>query len=246
MEVISSFATDRGRKRTGNEDSLMANDWLGLYLVADGMGGHSCGDVASETTVDVIRATVEEAMKNGILKRNPEKVFLDAIGLANRGVWELATKSVKCRNMGTTITGVVVTEKGFLTANVGDSRVYRIRDGRIEQLTTDHSLVAEEVALGVITSEEAKVSPKRNVITRALGLGETVKVDSVLYEVLDGDRLVICSDGLTAMVSDAEIATIVSKESKSSLNRAVADLIETANLNGGTDNITVVVVHFDT
>ena len=243
MEIISSFASDTGRKRKANEDSVLSNDWLGLYLVADGMGGHSCGDVASQTALEVARGKVELAKKNGNLDKDPCKVLLESIELANRAVFELAQGMPNCRSMGTTVTGLVLNGDKLFTGNVGDSRVYRIRDSAMEQLTRDHSLVEEQIALGTITKEQARTSPVRNVITRALGLKETVEVDLTEHDIRDGDFILACSDGLTGMVPDEEILATVLERGSENLNAATTELIELANLNGGTDNITVILLY---
>ncbi|MFZ3072058.1 MAG: Stp1/IreP family PP2C-type Ser/Thr phosphatase [Thermodesulfobacteriota bacterium] len=243
MEVVSAFITDRGRKRKLNEDSFLANDWLGVYVVCDGMGGHACGDVASQSAVEVLKAKLELA-KKGNRKVSPAKSFLDAVQLANRAVWEMSSGAAACRSMGTTIAAVMVLDDTCVVAHVGDSRVYRIRDGAIAQLTRDHSLVEEEVMMGIITKAEAKTSSKRNVITRALGLKEEVEIESKEYEIKKGDFLLLCSDGLTGMVEDEDILKIIMSEGAGNLNKAVSILIEHANLNGGDDNITAVLLYF--
>jgi protein phosphatase len=245
MVILSSFATDTGRKRKANEDSVLANDWLGLYLVADGMGGHSCGDVASQTVLEVMRAKIEIDQKKGLLEDETTalKSFTDAIRLGNRAVWELSAKMTKCRAMGTTLVGALICNDILHVANVGDSRIYRLRGGTIEQITRDHSLVEDEIELGVLTREEARTSPKRNIITRAMGLKEEVKIDTQVHDIVGEDFLLICSDGLTGMVEDSEILKVVTASGEN-LNKATAELIEHANLNGGDDNITIILLHF--
>lgn len=245
MVILSSFVTDTGRKRKSNEDSVLSNDWLGLYLVADGMGGHSCGDVASQTVLEVMRAKVEMDQKKGLLEdeRNALKCFTGAIQLANQAVWELSAKMTKCRSMGTTLVGTLICNDILHIANVGDSRIYRIRGNAIEQITRDHSLVEDEIELGVLTREEARTSPKRNIITRAMGLNKEVKIDTQLQNIADKDFLLICSDGLTGMMEDSDILKIVSTCGED-LNKATAELVELANLNGGDDNITVILLNF--
>ena len=243
MEVVSAFITDRGRKRKLNEDSFLANDWLGVYVVCDGMGGHACGDVASQSAVEVLKAKLELAKKD-TRKASPAKAFLDAVQLANRAVWEMSSGVKACRSMGTTIAAALVVDDTCVVAHVGDSRVYRIRNGAIEQLTRDHSLVEEEVMMGMITKEQARTSSKRNVITRALGLKEAVEIESKEYDVREGDFLLLCSDGLTGMVEDEDILKIILSEGPGNLNKAVNSLVEHANLNGGDDNITAVLLYF--
>ncbi len=245
MEVHTSFITDVGRKRKANEDSFLSNDWLGLYLVADGMGGHSCGDVASQTAVEVIKGKVEMAQKNGSLKKSPSEVLVEAIKLGNQAVWELSSKMPGCRSMGTTVSGLIFGDTSFFTANVGDSRIYRIRDNTITQLTTDHSLVEEQIAMGTLTREQARTSPVKNVITRALGLSENVEVDTAEFEFNSGDYILLCTDGLNGMVEDEEILKIIRNSGEESLNAAASKLIELANLNGGSDNVTAVLLRID-
>ncbi|MCK4739483.1 MAG: Stp1/IreP family PP2C-type Ser/Thr phosphatase [Deltaproteobacteria bacterium] len=244
MELISSFLTDTGRKRKANEDSGLAADWLGLYVVCDGMGGHSCGDVASQTAIEVIKGSIENAKKKGTLETKPCEVFVDAIKLGNRAVWELSQGMPKCASMGTTMAGVLIHGNTFFTAHVGDSRVYRIRGGKIEPLTRDHSLVEEQIALGTLKREDARNSPVKNVITRAMGLNAEVKVETAQFEALAGDFILICSDGLNGMITDETIEEVINKNTTDTLNATTAELIELANLNGGTDNITVVLLKF--
>ena len=232
-------------KRENNEDSVLASEWLDLYLVADGMGGHSCGDVASQTCVDVIRQSLEGAKKSGRLDKKPSETFVDAIKLANTAVFELSANMPKCRGMGTTIAGVLVLDDTFITAHVGDSRVYRLRNGYLDQITTDHSLVAEQVALGLITPDQARDSNQKNIITRAMGLKEEVEVEVKEHEMMGGDVLLLCSDGLNDMASDEEILITFTEEHKAGgLQGAVGGLIELANVNGGKDNVTVILVEF--
>jgi protein phosphatase len=244
MEIISSYATDIGRKRKMNEDSVLANDWLQLYIVADGMGGHSCGDVASQTAIEVINGRVEMAKKKERLEKKPKETLVDAVCLANTALWELSREMPGCDSMGTTVAGVIVLGETLYVAHVGDSRVYRIRDEGIEQITTDHSLVEEQIALGQITREDAKTSPVRNVITRAMGLKEDVEVETSEHKLQDGDFILICSDGLNGMIDDELMLEIVLRKGRENLNSAMIELIEAANLNGGTDNITVVLLDF--
>lgn len=246
MEVTGSFGTDTGRKRDANEDAFLSNDWMRLYLVADGMGGHSSGEVASQTTVDVIKASMERAKKSGRLEKEPVECFVDSIRLANTAVWEIGTNSPQCKGMGTTIAGVVVIDdESFLAAHVGDSRVYRVRGEEMEQITRDHSLVEEQIALGYLKREDARTSNVKNVITRALGLGEEVDIETHVHDIEDRDMVLLCSDGLTDMVEDKEILETILEEAKNGTPKnAVNGLIELANLAGGKDNITALLLEF--
>lgn len=240
MQIRSSWATDVGRKRKVNEDSVSANNGLGLFVVCDGMGGHSCGDMASQTAIEVINGSVSGA--NG---KNKESVLKEAIELANQGIWEISTGRVECKGMGTTVASLLVDEKNkrIITGHAGDSRVYRLRGGELTRLTTDHSLVEEQLALGLISKEEAEVSTQKNVITRALGQRETVQVSLANFDIEDGDLVLICSDGLNNMITDTDIKGIITGDLQD-LDKTVMKLVESANENGGTDNISVVLASF--
>ncbi len=242
MAISSGSATDVGRKRSANEDSVLAHDDLGLYIVADGMGGHSCGDVASQTVVEVIRGKLEISKSKGRLKDDPGGELKAALELANKAVWELGQSMSGCKSMGTTVNAVIFGKNCFFTANVGDSRSYRISGTAIERLTTDHSLVEEQVAIGAITRDEARTSPVRNVITRAMGQDEDVEVDLLRHEYKKNDMILLCSDGLSGMVDDDAICKLVVEHGTNDLTRGVIALIESANDNGGTDNISVVLI----
>lgn len=245
MKINSSAGTDVGRKRKVNEDSVFADSELGLFIVCDGMGGHSCGDMASQTAVEVMNASVAGAMSRGKLDGSVEAVLVHAVELANQGIWEISNSKAECRGMGTTAVTAIIDKrkKRLITAHVGDSRVYRLRDGKLERLTTDHSLVEEQLALGLISKREAEISTQKNVITRALGQRETVKVDSSVFDIEDGDLLLLCSDGLNNMVTDANIEAVITgsyNNRGSELDEMVSSLVELANAEGGRDNISVV------
>ncbi|MDR1015750.1 MAG: Stp1/IreP family PP2C-type Ser/Thr phosphatase [Coriobacteriales bacterium] len=222
--------TDVGRIRDHNEDSLLVLP--PLYVVADGMGGHAAGEVASELAVRVfedaeIRGTDGTALRDAVLESN--RVIIDA---ARRGIGR--------EGMGTTLTAAVIENDQLLIAQVGDSRAYLMRDGQLRQVTRDHSFVAQLVATGRLTPEEARVHPKRSVITRALGSDEGLQPD--IYEVCihTGDRLMLCSDGLNSMVDTARLSQLLAAAPDP---QAAADaLVDAANEAGGHDNITVIVV----
>lgn len=242
MNFKHAAKTDVGMKRKLNEDSFCVAEDIGLFLVADGMGGHAAGEVASQTAVEVI--------KNGLtdwLKKGPpgQEIFARAVKLANQAVWEMAQKGSGMKGMGTTMAGILVDPKNgsFTCANVGDSRVYRIRNDSIEQLSTDHSMVGLQLSMGLITKEEAKKSSYRNVITRAVGTSETVEVEAKDQKIASGDTILICSDGLTTLVEDDEVLGVV-KRNSNDLTGVCDELISLANFNGGDDNITVVLVKF--
>ena len=235
MNVAYGAKSDVGRVREANEDSYLIAD--PLFVVADGMGGHIAGDVASSTAVKVIQDESGDASSE-----NPgtlSKIISDA----NAAIWDKAQSDPALRGMGTTCTLVLVDESRVHIAHVGDSRAYRLREGHLEQLTEDHTLVGRMVQEGRLSPEEAQHHPQRSIITRALGVDEDVQVDLETVELSEGDRLLICSDGLSSMVDDRPIESVLASESDP--QRAADRLIEVANEAGGDDNITVVVIDFE-
>ena len=221
--------TDVGRQRTANEDSLVVRP--PMFAVADGMGGAKAGEVASALAV--------EAVQNARDSDEPVEEQLSAIvRSANRRIYDLAVADESRRGMGTTLTLVKVHGDEISIAHVGDSRAYRMRDGELSQLTRDHSLVAELERSGQITAEAAEHHPQRSIITRALGPEPDVEVDTYTLSGRDGDLFLICSDGLTSMISDDEVTSIL--RSATSLDQAAEELVLAANQSGGKDNITVI------
>lgn len=234
--------SDVGNVRKTNEDSYCADPSIGLFIVADGMGGHAAGEVASQTTVEVIK----NGLTDWLTKYQPSReLFAKAITVANTAVFEMARSKAGMKGMGTTVTGVLLDRSNgrYYVANVGDSRVYRIRGGKIEQLTMDHSLVALQLSMGIITPDEAKRASHRNVITQAIGTTETVNVDTKVEEVVPDDLILVCSDGLSSLVEDADILNVAVRH-KDNLDHAADELISLANFNGGNDNISVILVRF--
>ena len=228
-------ATDVGRVRQINEDRFLARDDLGLYAVADGVGGHQAGEVASQTSVETLEQSFLEPSTDGLV---------DAIKAANEAVWRLAQSAAEKRGMGTTLTAVaLVQENGedhLAVANVGDSRAYLFQRGDLVQVSEDHSLVGELEREGQLTREEALVHPQRSIITRALGMDPQIEVDTWQLLPYAGDRLLLCSDGLTNEVPDDRIASTLRRIGDP--QEAAADLVRQARAHGGNDNITVVVV----
>lgn len=231
-------ATDIGLVRANNQDSLLSADSVSLFAVADGMGGHAAGEVASETAVNALKAAWAAAGGRG-----PE-ALVEAAREANREVWRTAQATPGLRGMGTTLVAVALTGEGdseeLAVVHVGDSRVYLLRGGELEQLTVDHSLVAELVAEGKLPADEAEFHPQRHVLTRALGVDAEVPVDLVTVTPFRGDRLLLCSDGLIREVSDAQVASILRRLADPS--EAAKELVAEARLRGGNDNITVLIV----
>ncbi|MGH9075562.1 MAG: Stp1/IreP family PP2C-type Ser/Thr phosphatase, partial [Acidimicrobiales bacterium] len=233
----SGSATDIGLVRRVNQDQVLEADTL--FAVADGMGGHAGGEVASKTAVEALRSAFEQAP-------DPPSAgdLVGAVEAANEAVWDRAAADPDLRGMGTTLTALaLVTEEGkeeLALAHVGDSRAYRFRQGRLDQLTADHSLVGEMVRRGQLSAAEAAGHPQRHVVTRAVGIDPMVEVDAWLVRPTAGDRILVCSDGLVDEVEDAEIATVLGDVADP--GRAARELVSLAREHGGKDNITVLVV----
>jgi serine/threonine protein phosphatase PrpC len=227
----SAGVTDTGRRRRRNEDSYVCEP--PLFAVADGMGGAQAGEVASRLAA----AVLEEANGEELSR---ERV-VELIREANRRVFRRSSEDAAASGMGTTMTVALVESQDTVAiGHVGDSRAYLVRDGRLEQLTEDHSLVAELMRSGKLSPEEAEAHPQRSVITRALGTEPDVDVDAFTVETQPGDVFLLCSDGLTTMISDDEILAVL-RDSPGDLDAAARRLVEAANSSGGEDNITVVV-----
>jgi len=244
--------SDMGRIRKNNEDSYFADPETGLFLVADGMGGHSSGEVASKMACEIISGDVKTSLdaadgkaKTIYGETNPavsdaSNSLLSAIRLANRMIFEAGAGQAQNHGMGTTLAAVLIRNKTYTIAWVGDSRVYLVRHGLLQQLTSDHSLVQEQINKGLISSEQAEASEFKNVLTRALGASEDVEVDVAETAALEGDYLLLCSDGLTRMVADRLILETIKKcEDPENI---CGELIGLANKAGGRDNVTAVVI----
>ena len=235
MEYFSK--TDIGRKREVNQDYVFATDQpIGnipnLLIVADGMVGHKAGDFASKYTTESVVESLKQSTVSG-----PQAMFEEAISKANTEIIELAASDVNLEGMGTTLVVATVIEHTLYFANVGDSRLYVIGD-EIKQLSKDHSLVEEMVRLGGINEDEAKHHPDKNIITRAIGAKLDVEIDFFEYRIVEGDIILMCTDGLSNMVEDEDVFRII--RGSRDLPEAVQGLIDQANLNGGKDNIGIV------
>jgi PPM family protein phosphatase len=229
LQVVEKASlTDVGRQRQSNEDSYLER--APLFAVADGMGGARAGEVASRIAVEAFDHQDESA--------KPEERLAGVAREANRRIYERAQSDTAHAGMGTTLTAVMVSGRDVAVSHVGDSRLYRLRDGGLARLTEDHSLVEELVRQGRLSPEEAENHPQRSIITRALGPEPDVDVETFTDPGRAGDVYLLCSDGLSAMVTEEEIAAIL--ESRSSLDDAARKLVQAANDNGGKDNITVV------
>lgn len=240
--------TDVGKVRSNNEDSFLIDDEMGFYVVADGMGGHSHGEVASKMAVEVTRDAMRKFIfdnQKAILGKIDPKAsergnqLASAVRLANQFIYESAKSNPMHQGMGTTIDAVLIHKDKAAVAHVGDSRIYLARGGKLKQVTQDHSLVQDQVRQGILTQEEADRSPLKNVLTRALGVDENAEVDLIEFDCYNGDLLIGCTDGLNKMVRDEEIARAV-RDMKTP-KRISDHLVDMANAAGGVDNTTVVV-----
>ncbi|RJQ41716.1 MAG: Stp1/IreP family PP2C-type Ser/Thr phosphatase [Nitrospiraceae bacterium] len=249
MKFLSAAKSDKGVSRQNNEDSFCIDEDLRLFIVADGMGGAAAGEVASRMAVEMIRDHIKRSSAgNEPFVGDYDKKFSDesnriasGIRLANLAIYEASQSNVKWRGMGTTVAAVMLDNGKMSIAHTGDSRVYLIRANSIVQLTDDHSIVSEQIKSGLITKEEAEGSEIRNIITRALGTMPSVEVDLDEIDLMDADRVLLCSDGLTTMVPDNVILSIVAASDEP--GSACSSLIDIANKNGGKDNITVALVY---
>jgi len=245
LEIVN--ISDVGQRRPHNEDSTASLLSLGLVIVADGMGGYKAGEVASA----IAATTVVHDVTDGLTKIRPVKedekaghsqqsiLVKSAITHANSIIYTSAQKDEQCHGMGTTIVTGLFYEDKITIGHVGDSRVYRLRDGKFQQITKDHSLIQEVIDRGLYTPEEAAANTPKNLVTRALGIDAKVDVDIIEEQVMTGDIYILCSDGLTDMVKDEEIHLTLSKYS-ANLLQAADNLVQLANSKGGKDNISVI------
>ena len=245
-----SGKTDIGRVRDHNEDNIFIPAEFPLAVVSDGMGGHACGEVASTIAVETVSGYYQQTagevsptwpfrMPQLAIERDRMTV---AIKLANTRIHETGVNDPSKKGMGCTVDAVYFTQGRIYVGHVGDSRVYRIRGGQISQVTEDHSLLNDYIKMKRLTPEEIANFPHKNVIVRALGMKETVKVDTRLDIPQPGDVYILCSDGLSGMVSDPQIQQVL--QNQTDLEKACAQLIDLANANGGNDNVTCVLARF--
>ncbi len=234
MLVYAWALSDIGRKRGDNQDAFLIAHELKLFAVADGMGGHKGGAVASDLAVRTLEENVRQSGGDAATR------LARSVQAANRRIHELAQRDPELDNMGTTTSSLLFTGDRAVIAHVGDSRVYLVRGRRIVQLTDNHSFVFQQLKAGLITEEQAQRSPYRNIIMRGVGIAADVEVDIVSVEVCSADTFVICSDGLSSLVRDEEIRQAVDDNF---LHRVPEVLVDLANERGGNDNITVVVAY---
>jgi serine/threonine protein phosphatase PrpC len=253
MRLTSAGRTHVGMKRAHNEDNLRLYREENLFIVADGMGGHASGEVASQMSVETLaeffRSTSEDdeitwpyKMDKG--KKYEENRVITGVKLSNRRIHEAATRDAKSKGMGTTIVVTFFVNDTCYIGHVGDSRVYRMRGGKLTLLTEDHSLLNDYIKMRQLTAEEIEAFPHKNVIVRALGMKESVQVDVMSEQPEDGDIYLLCSDGLSGMLNDEDIRTLLQEEGDD-LDIKCERLIDAANHNGGTDNITVILVRYN-
>ncbi|HVP30459.1 MAG TPA: Stp1/IreP family PP2C-type Ser/Thr phosphatase [Myxococcota bacterium] len=237
MQLRAAAATDVGRRRRNNEDSFAVAPEHGLFLVADGMGGHTAGQVASDTAAKEVLAAIAAA---GAGPTSPSERLRAAVTSANDAIFQMAKRKPELAGMGTTLVGLLTIGERAALAHVGDSRAYLVRRARVRQLTDDHSLVGELQRRGELTADAAQRHPHRHVLTRALGVRRGVEPDLAELSLTPGDVFVLCTDGLTTHVRDEEIAEIVEAEPDEQV--AAKALVDLANERGGEDNVTVVIV----
>jgi len=234
--------TDVGQLREHNEDFIGWDTSMGLVLLADGMGGHNAGEIASELAVTSIRDALQDVLAPNLIASNVidfNDAIREAIIYANDEIIRMANERLECAGMGTTIVVTLFHGNRVINANVGDSRIYRLREKELTQISRDHSLVQEMLDNGYISEEEAQMSASRNLITRALGIADQVEVDIVQDTVENGDLFLLCSDGLTDLVTDDEILQLLLLY-KDDLKSGCKELIALANEKGGKDNISVI------
>jgi len=253
MQVSSFGFSDCGQSKSHNEDCYLCNDKEFLYLVADGVGGHVFGEQASQLAISCVEKYIKESRANRIglpYKLNkgytPEQNrLLAAVIYANQQIQEMVNKHPSMRGMGTTFNGVIVEENHLSGVNIGDSRLYRIRNNRITQLTDDHTLVGKKEKQGILSREEARNHPQRHILTSVLGgYNKTPEIDVYSAEIEDNDLFLLCTDGLYSMLEDQQLMNIIASVKDRSLYKIGLSLVLNANLAGGSDNITIVLIDF--
>jgi PPM family protein phosphatase len=243
MRAAVHGVTDVGRRREKNEDAFLVEPDLGLYAVADGMGGHAAGEIASKLAVEALEETLRGAGWNSSSTDANEALqhLEGAVHEANRRICDSIHLHEEHRGMGTTLVALLAVGDKAVLAHVGDSRAYLVRGGDLVRLTSDHSWVNEQVKLGFLSDEDAQRHPMRNIVTRALGSRPDVAMDRTVEDMRPGDVFVLCSDGLNTMLSDAEIRSLVERH-RGEPGTACRALVAAANARGGDDNVTVIVV----
>jgi protein phosphatase len=247
LEIVR--LTDVGQRRDHNEDTIASDIELGLVVLADGMGGYKAGEVASEIATLTIVAELKESMQTlepGLVDAVSEmqaesQLVIDAVAKANESIFSVSESQPQCAGMGTTLVVGLFTNNKLIAGHIGDSRMYRFRQGELVQITQDHSLLQEQLNSGLITPEQAKYSNNKNLVTRALGIDPEVELELHEHDVLPDDIYLLCSDGLSDLVPDEEINATLGTLS-ANLELAATQLVQMANDNGGKDNISVILV----
>jgi serine/threonine protein phosphatase PrpC len=249
MRVHGIGHTDTGKQRTQNEDSFLVDDDLGLYVVSDGMGGHAAGEIASALAVAAVEGVVRErsaaldaAREGGLAQEELASIARAAVQAAARQVYHRATSPEGDAGMGCTLTVLLVAGSGAAMAHVGDSRLFLSRDGKMSQLSMDHTLAQELVRAGAFKPEDVRAHPYAHVLSRSVGTQPAVQVDTLEFDVLPGDRLVLCTDGLSEYVEDP--AWLAAQIRDRSFDTLAEKLVSHANEAGGKDNITVLLVDY--
>ena len=253
LKIFYAAASDRGRVRKLNEDAFLADPALGIFAVADGMGGHAAGEIASRLALKTLQESLTQANQSQETEPSPNQTavislpsahLVNGIRTANEAVFHSSQEKEEYRGMGTTVVAVYLVDSSPVVAHVGDSRLYQIRTKKIDQLTEDHSVIWEQYREGILPKEALSSSPLKNIITRAVGMQPSVDVDVRELEVEKGDLLLLCSDGLSDLVPDEELLKTV-RGASGDLNQACRDLIDLANHRGGKDNITVLLIQIE-
>lgn len=242
MKIVAK--TDIGKKRSTNQDSYVTGELPGSVawaVVCDGMGGAAGGSIASSTAVKVISEKINSAYRTGMSPKSIKNMIMTAITAANISVYDMSKANKELEGMGTTVVCCVVADGVAYIAHAGDSRAYSIKGDTVAQLTKDHSVVQELVETGKLTQEQAKSHPRKNLITRALGVEENIKIDYCEYDMSENEVILLCTDGLTNYVENAKFSGVI----KNNSYYEIADLlVNMANENGGGDNITVVAISY--
>ncbi|MGE4282620.1 MAG: Stp1/IreP family PP2C-type Ser/Thr phosphatase [Clostridia bacterium] len=243
---IGAF-TDKGKARDINEDCFFVSEFnledvFGYCIVADGMGGHNAGEIASSLAIEEIKKYIKDFYHPDMTDQQVIGIMNDSMSRANKTIYDKSLENQSYNGMGTTAIACIIYDKKIYIAHVGDSRAYLIHESSISQITTDHSMIEELINSGSITREEAQNHPQKNIITRALGGEENIPVDIHIQEYSEGDMIIMCTDGLSNMLTDLEILSVL--KCRNHLQSAVEELISIANDRGGLDNITVVALEF--
>jgi serine/threonine protein phosphatase PrpC len=243
MAIMSSGSTDIGMKRSTNQDSICMHPQKSFFAVADGMGGHNGGDIASQMSVKLMPEFLDRAEIE-----DPAELLIQSIKYVNKTIYQHGQENEELRGMGTTVTAVMISGSEMHIANVGDSRAYLINKRKLYQVSRDHSLVQEKLNIGIYDRDQAKADPQKNVLIRTVGFEPNVDVDTYKYKIQKNDIFLLCSDGLHGKVSDEDIIHLVnqyipepSTAVQSQLDKLVEELIRQANINGGQDNISVII-----